>query len=386
MKAHDFAALHARRYAMAVGVAAAAACAIVAWVDAPRFFQSWLAAWLLFLGIALGSMVNVMVHELTGGVWGFAIRRPLEAAIGTVPVMAVLAIPLLFGLPDLYPWARPLVGPEVGMLAAKRWYLNAPFFETRAVAYFVVWTGLAFALRSRWKRGQTNAGTRPHAQLRTLAIAGLIAYALTITFAATDWIVSLSVDWYSTAFGMLTMVSQSLAAFAFAVACAALAGDLHTLTNDAAHTARDLGNLLLTYVMLWAYLAFMQFLIIWAEDLPHEIGWYVERATPGWKALAIVVLVLQFAAPFVAMLFRGFKRHPRRLAALCAVVLVAHTLDIVWLVAPSFRIDAPWRHWTDVVAMVAVGGLWLGAFLTLYADSPVMHAPDPSPPGVAVHG
>ncbi len=136
--------------------------------------------------------------------------------------------------------------------------------------------------------------------------------------------------------------------------------------------------------MLWAYLAFTQFLIIWAADLPAEIGWYAVRSQPAWRWLAIAVLVFQFALPVFAMLFRSFKREPRRLAWLCAVVLIAHWAELLWLIEPPFRGDDVPVHWMDAVALLAVGGLWLARFLFLYAEPPVV--PTPAAPRLADHG
>jgi len=355
-----------RRAALAVG-SIAALVAVLAWrLDTARFFQSWLLAWLFILGIALGALVNVMIHELTGGAWGLAVRRPLEAAVGTLPVVAVLGLPLAFGLAELFPWAQP--GEIETVIAAKRWYLNPTAFELRSFVYFALWIALGVALRRFWRRGETNAGAEPHPALRALSIIGLLVYALTMTLAAIDWIMSLSPEWYSTTFGLLIMVGQSLSAFAFAMACSVFGGNLRGTTAETSRTTQDLGNILLTFVMVWAYLAFTQFLIIWAADLPAEIGWYLARSHPAWRGLAIAVLVFQFALPVVAMLFRSFKREPRRLAWLCAIVLIAHWAELLWLVEPLFRSDQVPVHWMDAVALLAIGGLWLSRFLSLYAE------------------
>ncbi len=335
----------------------------VCWYASPaRFYPSYLIAWLFFLGIALGAMVNVMIHELTGGSWGFALRRPLEAAMATLPSLALLATPLVFGLAELYPWA----GPDAAAFADKSWYLNMSFFAVRAIACFATWIALALTLRHLRAGGETNA-TATAARPRAAAIAGLVIYALTVTIAAVDWIMSLSPRWYSTTFGLLVMVGQALAAFAFAIVCAAARSTLVRGTRDAAQTTGDLGNIVLMYAMLWAYLAFTQFLVIWSEDLPHEIAWYVLRSRADWRTLAIVVLTLQFAVPVVAMLFRAVKRQPAALAALCTLMLVAHVLELVWLVAPSFRTQSSWLDWYDIVALAIVGSLWLAAFSLSYA-------------------
>jgi hypothetical protein len=354
-------------------VAGSVGCALAALggIAAPAsFFAAWLFAWLAVLAIALGALANVMIHELTGGEWGFVVRRPLEAAMGTLPVVGLLGIPLLAGLGDLYPWAMP---HAAGAAAPRRWWLDTPFFVARAVAYFAIWIAIASALRRQWQRHRTNATRLGDARVRRLAIAGMLAYAATMTLASVDWIMARSADWYASGFGLLVMTSQAYAAFAFAAAVAAATGAMRGARavaddrNDAmvehanpARDAQDLGNIVLTYAMLWAYLAFTQFLIIWAEDLPAEIGWYVTRATSLWKSWATATLVLQFALPFVAMLFRDFKRDPRRLGVLCGAVLAGHVLQVAWQVLPP---DLGPRPWLAVPALVGVAGVWLAAFL-----------------------
>ncbi len=362
-----------RSAALACGTLASVAAVLAGTADPTHFFAAWLFAWLCVLGVALGALANVMIHELTGGEWGFVIRRALEAALATLPVIAALGVPLLFGLGRLYPWAA--AQPSDALLAAKAWYLNTPFFIGRAVVYFMAWIGIAAALRRHWRAHRSNAGNVAAPAARALAVGGLIVYAVSMSLAATDWIVSLSRDWYSTGFGLYALTSQALCAFAFgvaaSVACGALRNTSRAMPQDAmnepasrARDAQDLGNVLLMYVMLWAYLAFTQFLVIWAEDLPSETSWYLTRATPGWKALAIVVLCLQFALPFCAMLFRRVKRDPGHLAALCAVVTGAGVLQVAWQVLPPFG-DEP--VWLPLLTLVGVGGLWLAAFTASYA-------------------
>lgn len=374
MNARALADPRVRRACLGAGLGAAVLAALAGRGAPAHFFAAWLFAWLCVLGIALGALANVMIHELTGGDWGFVVRAPLEAALATLPVVAVLGAPLVFGLAVLYPWAAHPGDPA---FAGKHWYLNTPFVVARAALYFVVWIALAESLRRQWRRHRTNAGTAAQPKVRALAITGLILYATTMTLAAVDWIMALSADWYATGFGLLVLTSQAFGAFAFAVAASAASGAMRGARaigddrnaalverGNPARDAQDLGNILLTYAMLWAYLAFMQFLIIWAEDLPAEIGWYVARATPVWKWLAIVVFALQFAVPFVAMLFRDFKRDPARLGVLCGVVLAAHVLEIAWEVLPA---SPGTPAWLATLALVAVGGLWLRAFLGAYA-------------------
>jgi uncharacterized membrane protein YidH (DUF202 family) len=295
-----------------------------------------------------------MVYRLTGGAWGALLLRPLEAAMRTLPLIAVLGLPLLLGLDGLYPWARAGASHDA-VLAGKTWYLNVPFFLARAAVCFAVW--LYFARRM-------NVAGRDGARLRRAAIAGLIAYALTVTLAGIDWIMSLSPDWYSTTFGLLTGVAQSLAGFAAAMVAAGLLVRRGTLSAlGPPRVLQDVGNLMLMFVLLWTYLAFMQYLIIWAEDLPREIGWYLPRLHTSWYAVALALVVFHFALPFLILLSRRAKRSARGIVTLGGLMLGAHWVDVLWLVAPAFRTSGLRLELGDPLAMAGIGGIVVAAAL-----------------------
>jgi hypothetical protein len=341
-----------RRRSAIVGALALVLCALWGWFAGTQFFVSYLAAWLFFLGIALGSMVNLMVHRLTGGAWGALLLRPLEAAISALPTIAVLGLPLLAGLDRLYPWAAPGAAHSSELLAHKAWYLNAPFFLLRAAVYFAIWLLLAYRLRRLLGEGG-DVG-----RLQRLSIAGLIAYAITVTFAGIDWIMSLTPQWHSTMFGLLTGVAQSLAGFACAVAAAGLLLRRGVFAElGAPRVLQDVGNLLLMFVLTWTYLAFTQYLIIWWEDLPHEIDWYLPRLHTSWYAIAWALIVAHFALPFVILLFRRAKRSAGWIAGLGLIMLGAHWIDVLWLVAPPFRADGFRLEWGDLLATLGIGGI-----------------------------
>jgi hypothetical protein len=288
-------------------------------------------AWLFALSVSLGAMASLMMYHLTGGSWGVPVRRYFEAAVAQVPLVALLFIPLAIGLPHLFAWVNG--GSD------KEWYLNEPFFLVRAGLYLAIWVVLAIFLR------------RSEERATALSAAGLLIYGVTATFAAVDWIGSLAPHWSSTALGLIVITGQGLAAFAFAVSCAAARAEV------SADQANDLGNLLLAFVMTWMYLVFMQYLIIWAEDLPRENTWYLTREEGVWPVIAVLLIVAQFVVPFGALLFKRVKREPRWLLLVALLVLAAHWVDIAWLVLPPLSF-----HWTDDVAVVIVGGLWMFGF------------------------
>jgi len=357
-----------QRRALLVGLVAAGLCVLGYFVHPAQFFRSYLMAYMFWLGVVLGCLAILMVHYLVDGRWGLVIRRVLEAGTRLLPLMLVLFIPLIFGIPDLYAWARPVSAAHHELSALQQVYLQVPFFLGRAGLYFAVWLVLAFFL-NRWSRQQEQESdvlvirTRQR-RLGLLSGGGLVLYGLTMTFAAVDWLMSLEPQWFSTAYELLVVTGQLLAAMAFAILTTAwLARDEPYASVASSEMFHDLGNLLLAFVMLWAYIAFSQFLIIWSGDLPEENRWYLHRAYGGWNWVAVVLVVVHFALPFVLLLSRQITRRAQPLAIVAAVLFGIHLVDAFWLVMPAFFPGQLHVHWLDIVAPIAVGGLWLAAFL-----------------------
>ena len=353
-----------QKRSLAVGLIAAVLCAGGALIFPPAFFRAYLSAYIFWIGIPVGCLALLMLHHLVGGRWGFMIQRVLEAAIQTLPLMALLFIPLVFGLSDLYPWARTEVAAADPLLQQKAAYLNIPFFVARAVAYFAVWIVLGRLLVTWSLRQDQSADDTLTLRLQRLSGPGLVLYGLTVSFAVIDWIMSLEPKWYSTIFGMIFMVSFGLAAMALAILATRFLESEKPLAQVVSPDRwHDLGNLLLALVMFWAYLNFSQFLLIWSENLAEEIPWYLHRIGGGWEWVAIALILFQFALPFVLLLSRNTKRDSRTLAAVAAAILFMHWLDILWMVVPSFYPARFHFHWLDIAAPVAIGGLWLAAFI-----------------------
>lgn len=343
------------RVAWIVGAAGAVLLALAAYRDRTTALQSYLYVWWFLLGLPLGSMMILMVHNLTGGDWGELIRPSLEAALKLLPVSLALAVPLLFGLPALYAWAR---GSDVAadpLLQAKAWYLATDFFLLRTAVTFAVWLALAYLLR-RWSAARyLDAGAPDARRLRATSAIGLLLYGVTVTVAAVDWIMSLTPEWYSTAFGLLVGVGQPLSALALAIiVTVAAAANPRKYSPD---LFQDLGKLLLMFVMTWTYLAYMQYLIVWAEDLPHEISWYLPRQQTDWRAVVWFLIVFHFAVPFLFLLSRRAKRSAPALMSIAAMLLFAHFVDAFWLVVPSLRPAGFALAWSDLAAVLFMGGV-----------------------------
>ena len=328
------------------------------------FFFAYLSAYVFWLGIPVGCLALLMLHHLVGGRWGFMIQRVLEAAIQTLPLMALFFVPLLFGLPDLYPWARAQVVDTDPLLQQKAAYLNIPFFIARGVVYFAIWVVVG-RLLVHWSLEQDRTADVTLTQrLQRLSGPGLVLYGLTVTFSVIDWIMSLEPKWYSTIFGMIFIVSYGLAALAFVIIVVNRIKDQAPLGRViSADRFHDLGNLLLALVMLWAYMQFSQFLLIWSENLAEEIPWYLHRITGGWEWIALALILFLFALPFVLLLLRTTKRSTAMLAWVAGGILFMHWLTVLWMVIPSFYPGRFYLNWMDIVLPIGIGALWLAAFL-----------------------
>jgi hypothetical protein len=279
-----------------------------AFLDRGAFFQGWLIGFLYWLALPLGSMALVMLHHMTGGSWGLAVRRLLEASMRTLPVFVLLFLPLVLGMGDLYEWSHPDAVAADPVLQAKQPYLNVPFFLARAALYFALWIGIGTILNRMSAQYDRTGDRRQVRRMRAVSGPGILVYGMGMTFAAVDWAMSLEPHWFSTIYGVMFIVGQGLATLAFAIIVSARlsrhAPFDRWLSADHFH---DLGKLLFAFVMLWAYVAYSQYLIIWSANLAEETPWYVHRTGHGWDLVAIALVMLHFVLPFLVLLSRrGF--------------------------------------------------------------------------------
>jgi hypothetical protein len=363
---------------MVAGVAALVLSVLGAFLAADRFFQSYLFAYLFWISIALGCLAILMLNYVTTSDWGLVTRRLTEAAALTLPLMALLFVPLLFGLPSLYEWTHAEVVGGDPILQQKEWYLNVPFFLVRAGIYFIVWIGLIYFL-NRWSREQDRRN-EPFLSRRLWLFSryGLVLYVLTATFSAFDWGMSLEPHWYSTIYGIIYIASQGLAGLAFATILVLLLADYWPLSEIITRrTYNDLGNLLLAFVTMWAYVAFSQLLIIWYANLPEEVSWYVRRIQGGWLWLGLALVIFHFALPFVLLLSSRLKRSRPGLLIVAGVILVMRLVDFFWLVMPAFHETGLAFHWLDLITLVGIGGVWLAVFAWQLRKRPLLPLYDP---------
>jgi len=364
-----------------VGIVFSVIAAIGAVAQPDQFFQAYLLAFIAWLGVTLGSMAILMIRHLTGGGWGMVIRRIMGAAMRCIPLMALLFVPILFGLPRLYVWARPLNSVSDLKLRAHladitQSYLNVRGFVERAIIYFAIWYLLSFLL-SRWSREQNQPPLRDNsARFKAVSGPGLILYAFTISFAAIDWIMSIDPTWISTIYGLIILIGELLSAMCFAVVIERILVPYKPMSEMLKPSfVHDHGKWMLTFIMVWAYFSFSQWLIIWAGNLPDEITWYMKRLNGGWGYVGLFLVLFHFAGPFAMLLSRPFKRNVYRLVWLAVWLMLMRLVDLFWIIEPNFSGTFN-VTWLEIVVPIAMGGLWLWFFCRNLSSLPLLPAYD----------
>ncbi len=362
-----------QRTGFMVGGAGLVLCLFGAIAKTNQFWQSYLLAWLFWVGMAAGCLALLMIQHLTGGSWGYLIRRILEAGTRTFGILAVLAVPLWFAIPKLYIWASPEVLLGDTVLAHKAPWLNVPFFVGRTALYLAVWAVLAYLL-NKWSADQDRTGDPTLAgKMEALSGPGLALFGLVATFNAIDWAMSLEPHWFSTMYGLHFALGQTLSGLALAIVMVRLLSDYEPVSKVVRPAQfHDLGNLLLAFVMLWAYLTVSQFLIIWAGNLPEELPWYLHRTASGWQVIALALVVFHWV-----LLFRDVKRRAGRLAAIAAIMIFMRMLDTFWLIKPAFSAEGFSVSWMDPTWLIGLGGIWIGYFCFELGRRPLLPVNDP---------
>jgi hypothetical protein len=352
---------------------------VLAVKDPDQFFHAYLLGFMAWLGVALGSMAILMLRHLTKGAWGMIIRRILGAAMRTVPLLTVLFAPLvIFGMRHIYVWTDPAaIAKSEHLKQITHSYLSIQGFWTRAAFYFAIWNVLSFFL-TKWSREQDRPGGRDNSgRFKALSGPGLILYAFTISFAAVVWIMSIDPSWISTIYGLLILIGELLSAMCFAVVVERILYNYkpmsELLQKEQVH---DHGKFILTFVMVWAYFSFSQWLIIWAGNLPDEITWYKTRLDGGWAYVGLFLVIFHFAVPFICLLSRPFKRDVTKLVWLAIWLMVMRCVDLFWIIEPNFSKTFS-VSLADIVVPIAIGGLWLAYFFHNLGAMKLVPAYDP---------
>jgi hypothetical protein len=371
--------------ALGVGIVLAIASIIGGIYSPGDFFHSYLMGYLFWLGLTLGSMGIVMLQYLTAGAWGIMTRRTLESASRTLPLCALLFIPVAAGMPWLYDWAHSDLVKNEYVLRHRHVYMNPSMFIGRAILYFVVW-GIFTYFLNKWSLEQDERGGL-ETRLARLSAPGLLIYVFTITFATIDWAESLENNWFSTIWGFLFVAREGLASFAFVIIVMALLSRREPLASrfKPAHL-HDLGKLLLVFVMLWAYFEFSQLVVIWSGNLTDEIPWYLHRFATSWGWLGVMLIVLEFIVPFLMLLSRPLKRNAIALCCVVGLIIFMRWVDLMWIVMPQYYQRGFRLTWMNLVVPSAIGCLWIAVFVWQLKQRPLLPLQAPNLERALQHG
>ncbi len=370
--------------ALTIGALGLLASAAGYFVNSEQFFHSYLTAFVFWVTLALGALFFTMIHHLVDAEWSVAIRMVMETAMVTLPIMIIFFIPIAFGIHDLFEWSHLDVVANDHLLQGKAPYLNTVFFLARTAGYFLVWYLLTRALYNRSIRQDTSNEKGQTIRMRQISAPGMVLFGFTLTYAAFDWLMSLTPHWYSTIFGVYIFVGSLLASLAFFTLMLLYLRSKDVLADKVTvEHYHDLGKLMFAFVIFWAYIGFSQYFLIWYGNIPEETMWYQERWVGSWKGISMLVLFGHFILPFIVLLTRAAKRNLKVLAFIGFWMLFIHWVDIYWIVLPSLGAhgaDAPHGFslsWMDLTTMLGIGGIFVWLFWKRFTSQPAVPVNDP---------
>lgn len=368
-----------QKFLQIAGIAAFVLTLLGLFVNPDQFFHSYLTAYVFWLTVSLGGLFFTMMHHLTGAVWSVVLRRIAEIIMITTPVMAILFIPIIFGIHNLYHWSHGEAAAADELLAHKSPYLNTTFFIIRAVVYFTIWILLARGLYIVSLRQDEGYDYGQVKKMRWVSALGMVLFAISVTFAAFDWLMSLDAHWYSTIFGVYVFAGALVAIISVLIILAAVFRRFGILDAEVTYEHyHDLGKLLFAFMVFWAYMAFSQYFLIWYGNIPEETIWFMHRWEGSWKAITMLLVLGHFVIPFFILIVRGTKRNLKALTFMAAWLLVLHWVDLYWIVFPSLHHHGADFSWMDLTAFIGIGGLFLSMFVRRLAKHPIVPVSDPN--------
>ena len=341
------------------------------------FFQSYLVGFLFWVGLTLGCLALLMIQHLAGGPWGAIARRFLEAGASNIFMMAILVIPLLLGLKSLYVWTDPAYVAAHETVNLKTGYLNIPFFIVRTIIYFVTWSILV-RLFQRWSQRQDEGDRAMTQQMKNAGALGILMFVVTMTFAAFDWGMSLTPEWFSGMYGVIFMIGQVISAVSLLILLLVAFREVEPLPKVLTDLRlQDFGNFLMAFTMFWAYVQMSQLIILWSNNVVETNTWYVTRLESGWVWVSSFLLVFHFIAPFMILFSRWVKRKGRALVWVASWMILMRMVDIYWILVPTFERPGSSFRLLDVALILAFGGIWLSFFFRRLKSTPILPAHDP---------
>jgi hypothetical protein len=386
MEHRELAEVRLHRYGPAAGLLGLIGTAVLIFgliSNQPSAWQAYLFGWVAWASLSFGCLGLMLLKHCLNAKWGLPVLRLMEAAASVTSfiVLFIAFLPILYtvliGSDILYPWAKPENVAADHLLQGKAWYLNQIGFTVRAIIYFLICMFYASKMSASTRRQDQNGKEDERSMRANWASPGLVVFVLVMTFAFTDWVMSLEPHWSSTIYGAWWAVGVALMALAFVTIVACLNKEREPYAGIVTPSwTRDMGNLLLTFTMLWGYTTLSQYLIIWSGNIPEFITYFVRRSEGRWNAIGLAVMLGQFFIPFFALLSPRVKAQHMLLARLCGWILFFRLVDMYYVVIPAMR-PTPVPSLWDFVALIGLGGLWVFAFSKAVAKSPLMPTYDP---------
>jgi hypothetical protein len=378
-----------QKIALVVGIVFAIP-SILGWVfEADQFYRSYLLGYMWCFEPTVGCLALLMLYHLTGGAWGTVIRRILEAAMENIWLMLLLFAPIIIGVHRLYPWSR---SEELAASAHLRQiaghYLRMSFWLVRAGLYFTLFISLVWALLRISRTQDHPPEVFYDRRLRAICGQGVVAYLFATLFLYTDWLMSLTPDWSSMIYPLIFNAGHGLAAISFGVLIAAMLRRYEPMSQVLEpEQFLSQGKIMLTFVMVWGWWVYAQWIIFWSGNKPDQISWYVARTRGGWEHYWFVLVMVYFCIPFALLLSRSFKSNPSTLMKLAAWMLAARYMDDFFFIAPAFPASAGHFHynWLDFVVPASLAGFWTSLFFQHLKSRPLLALQDPHVDLVLVH-
>lgn len=363
---------------LGLGVVALGAAFGLSGSDHTRYFFSYLTSFLFGLTIALGCLFFVLVQYAARAGWSVVIRRIPESFLYALPLFALLFVPVFLGRHELYHWTHSDVVDADAMLKQKQPYLNESGWTMRAGIYFVIWAAIGHLFARKSRAQDEEGGTAIHAFLQKMSYPSIMAFALSITFAAIDWNKSLDPHWFSTMWGVYQFAGAYLSAIAtiilvshFFLGTGLLRG---VVTEEHRH---DLGKLLFAFNVFWTYIAFGQYFLIWYGNMPEETMWYAHRMGNSWETVGIGLMIGHFVIPFFFLMSRHIKRNMATLAAGAVWLLLMHYMDLYYQVMPTHDHHGVHFSLVDVLNLVGISGVLFGTAFWAMKRAPLVPPKDP---------
>lgn len=335
--------------------------------------QSYVFAYIFWSFLSIGCLGLVLLHHTIRSSWSLAVLRLLEAGASPANflLMLILFIPIAVNVAmnsndvTVYEWARPSALND-HLLHMKAWWLNHTGWIIRGGIYILFWALVSGYMRSSSLRQDKNLDPNEAIKRTNVAAPMMVAFAVSVTLATTDWVMSLAPHWFSTILGLLFMVGSALAALAAAnwiVARFSKEEPYNRIVTPA--LTKDLGNMMFAITLLWTYMTVSQFIITWHGNLPEEVPYYLRRSSESWVAFTVVLVVGQFFLPFLLLLAPRTKQYAKNIMGVATLIFVMRFLDVYWSTMPDMRgqdLLQTLSHWTDYVALIGIGGIWLAVW------------------------